>query len=652
MTLLLPLGLLGLLSIGVLILIYILKPNYQQKFISSTHIWKLSLKYRKKKIPTSKLRNILIIICQILILTSIAMLLAMPSKSLVKNSDDAEVIAILDSSASMRTAADDETRFERGVDGILQLSDRVLKSGGTMSVILASDSANYIKQRVTVENRGDLEEALNKLVEDDACSYGSSDIDGAIALCDDVLKENPSAEIYLFTDKTYLNKPQTVNLMDVTAEGEWNVAVVDAYTQMEDNYYTVYVDIACYGQDRIVDFQVAVYGAEDLASGDSVNYTFNHTVTLQSGQVKTVIFKNGVDADEETSDNVEYYAISDRERFYSYQSVQISINERDSLLEDNNFGIYAGKRETLKVLYASSQPNPFVFSTLLALRNYYTNLWDFQVTEMKPAEKLDEKPSGYDFYIFEHNKMPRYMPTDGVVFLFDPLVMPDDSGMSLGMDKDLNKNGADLAKEMDHPLLKNVQVDRIWVTRYSTLASYDPVYQVLMSCAADPVVFMCDDGINKVVVMNFSVHYSNISMRNDFAWFMRNMFDYFIPSIVKGNSFEVNESVTLGSRGETLNVRGGNENFVYDTFPATLNLKIPGTYTLTQKTYFDKDVEENIFVRIPAKESDIKGVDDRLREPYTPSSTGELYKDLALIFASILVGVLFVEWFLNTRENG
>ena len=62
MSLLVPLGLLGLLGIIALIIIYIIKPNYQNKFISSTFIWKLSLKYKKKRIPLNKLRNILLFI--------------------------------------------------------------------------------------------------------------------------------------------------------------------------------------------------------------------------------------------------------------------------------------------------------------------------------------------------------------------------------------------------------------------------------------------------------------------------------------------------------------------------------------------------------------------------------------------------------------
>ena len=64
MSLLIPLGLLGLLGIVALIIIYIIKPNYQQKYITSTYVWQLAKKYRKKKIPLNRLRDILLIVCQ------------------------------------------------------------------------------------------------------------------------------------------------------------------------------------------------------------------------------------------------------------------------------------------------------------------------------------------------------------------------------------------------------------------------------------------------------------------------------------------------------------------------------------------------------------------------------------------------------------
>ena len=102
MSLLLPLGLLGLAGIGVLLLIYLLRPNYQQKVVSSTYLWKLSLKRRKKKLPISRLRNILLIICQVLIVVACALILAKPATAVDARLNGEKVIVIDASAASGR----------------------------------------------------------------------------------------------------------------------------------------------------------------------------------------------------------------------------------------------------------------------------------------------------------------------------------------------------------------------------------------------------------------------------------------------------------------------------------------------------------------------------------------------------------------------
>ena len=96
MSLLVPLGLLGLLGIAALILIYILKPNYQQKIISSTYVWKLSLRYRKKKIPVSRLRNIILLICQILTIAACAFIMTKPIAEAAQPLPGGEKIAVID----------------------------------------------------------------------------------------------------------------------------------------------------------------------------------------------------------------------------------------------------------------------------------------------------------------------------------------------------------------------------------------------------------------------------------------------------------------------------------------------------------------------------------------------------------------------------
>ena len=155
-----PLGFLGLAGLIALIIIYIIKPNYQLKIISSTFIWKLSLKLRRKKIPINKLRNILIFICQFLIITSTALMLAQPFIPTEKEQIVTERVAIIDASASMRSTLGVDTRFHRAVEDVRAMSAQTLEEGGKINIILAAESAAYLVQSVDNENGGML--AVNK----------------------------------------------------------------------------------------------------------------------------------------------------------------------------------------------------------------------------------------------------------------------------------------------------------------------------------------------------------------------------------------------------------------------------------------------------------------------------------------------------------
>ena len=78
MKLLIPLGLIALISIPIIIIIYLIKPRFVEKKISSTYIWKLSLKYKKKKNPLNWLTKSLLLIVQILSALLLTFLIAYP----------------------------------------------------------------------------------------------------------------------------------------------------------------------------------------------------------------------------------------------------------------------------------------------------------------------------------------------------------------------------------------------------------------------------------------------------------------------------------------------------------------------------------------------------------------------------------------------
>ena len=657
MTLLLPLGLLALLAIGVLLLIWIIRPNYQQKYISSTYVWRLSLKLKKKKIPISKLRNLLLILCQVLFLACCALALAQPAlitRAVVK---DREVIAIIDSSASMR-AGYSQTRFDRAVEQASELVDEVFDGNGLVTVIVAGTTPEIIAQREGAEKRATVENALNELTANDVCSYGESDIDAAMDLCEDIIYDNPNAEIFLYTDITYSYVPDSVNVVNVSETDEWNASILNAYTVMEENYYSVYVEVACYGLDDTIPLTVEVNNANAEASDDvGFTYVFTANVDCYDDETITVAFRNGslgMQDYEQEAENIVFVPIDSANLFYSYSDIHISIESDDAFEYDDSFDLYDGQREVLRVQYASNNPNPFIIVMLTNLRNYYSNtvdVWDMRITEVN-TYSAEPATSGFDLYIFEHT-MPDVMPTDGVVFLWDLDKAPQGSGLVLGGMYSSNGLPLYLTQDAeDNPLLNNITAENIYVTQYRSFASYDASYEEIMSCEGYPIVLAKNDGASKVVVLSFNIHYSNLAGDwYTYSLFMLNIMEQFLPYTLQGNSFSVYESVELRPRGEQISVTGVDTDITFTEFPATLSLNLPGTYTISQTTDFGDNISERIYVTIPSAESNIRAVVASFTNPYLTDNPDDLYSDLILYIAAAMVALVFMEWILQTKEN-
>lgn len=187
MSILLPMGLLGLIGIAVLILIYILKPNYQQKLVSSTYIWELSLKYRKKKIPVSRLRNLIILICQLLIIAACAMILAQPVIR-AEEMESNERIAVIDASAGMLASDGAAFRFVRAVEQVKELAEETFSQSGIITVILADTEASFVTRRADATMRDEVLAQLDELARCENgvpvhCSYGVADIERGHGAC-------------------------------------------------------------------------------------------------------------------------------------------------------------------------------------------------------------------------------------------------------------------------------------------------------------------------------------------------------------------------------------------------------------------------------------------------------------------------------------
>lgn len=621
-----PLGFLGLIGIAILILIYILKPNYQQKFISSTFVWELSLKYRRKKIPINKFKNILLFICQVLVITACALILAQPVIAENEKPEVLEKVAIIDASASMRSTYDDVTRYERAISEISTLAEEVFAQNGYMTVIVAGKEASYVAQRVGSEDSLELLTTLEEMVDEDTCSYGKADIEGAVKLAQKVVDVNADTEVLLYTGTEYLAH-EGVTVVDVTENGEWNAAILDCEALVEENYYTFKVSVAAYNRDTDIMVYCDIKGAN---GGGTVSMVL--PVRCNGDETKIVSF---VTQNSQTA-------------VHEFESVHVYISENDSFAADNDFYIYGGKKPELKILYYSPTANIFFAGLMMSVRDTLSPRWSIEFKEINTfTETADLPVSGYDFYIYE-GATPDIMPEDGVVMLVNMDKAPE--GLPVIMGNEVNGN-FNLSYGETHPLTNRLNPEKIYLSNYKRLLNYDG-FTPLLYCAGDPVLLVQETEQQKVVLMPFSINFSDVSLFVDFPIMLYNIFEYFMPSTLTEYAFDVNEVISLKARSESLSIESSTgKKETFEQFPAELVVTEYGTYTVRQVPMSGIEVVENFFVKIPSSESEINKTLDELYEIIFPVKKDNENLDLLIYFAAALVALLLLERLLQAQDS-
>ena len=625
-------GFLGALGILVLVIIYLIKPNYQNKRISSTYVWRLSLKYKKRALPVSKIQNIITFICQMLMLTILTGLLASPVVAADAIGDEDEVVIIIDASAGMRISDEGETRFERAVSAARERAESAFAERSPVSIIIADESPELLFARVSADDGTSLFGELERLKElgADACSFGSADMTAAAVLAESITSVNREAQVYLYTgtDYTYHNG---INVVSVATDNEWNATVIDCKAEMnKDNHYEITVNAACRGKTDYLTVYCAIHGA---------NSDPTSTVLLEkgeffdpSGEEKTLVFK---------TDDISGGAI------YSYDYIEVYVSVRDSLADDNAFFLYGGQRPVIKVQYASSSPNNFFESAVRSLRQNKRERWDIQFTSLT----ADEMPAteGFDIYIFEH-RMPDTLPTDGIVLLVDPDRAPLGSGLEIGSSYKVSSDSI-LASGSSHKLTEYVKPSRITVAKYNDIILSEG-YEELAFYNGRPVMLLRDTPESKVVVWGFDLNYSNIIALPDFSILVYNMFNYFIPSTLESSYFEVGDTVMLNGRGTDLTVTGNGEEQRFPSGSAELVPTLPGIYEVRQNGIDGTPLmPESFFVKIPSSECNPNRTAEALPLIARPDETDTAYRDILMYLAIALVSLMFIEWVLEIKKN-
>ena len=643
MSLLAPLGLLGLLGIVALVIIYIIKPNYQNKFISSTFVWKLSLKYKKKKIPLNTLRNIILFLCQMAILAGAAFIIARPFIDKSNDENNKDVIMIIDASASMQTQMNEETRLERAVTAAMDDARKAFADGKRVSIIVASNDSQFLVQDATAEQADQVYDALDQIIAspEEYYTFGSHDVSGAMKIAEQITAAGTNASVTLYTDVKYLNAGK-VNVYNVADSNEWNAAILDVRATLVENLYRIEIDVACYAVDARIPVTCEIFNID----GKGTNLTIETDVYCSNDETSTVILgypTEGMSEEELELINEEIFVTE-------FDQVYVSLSEYDSLDYDNQFSLYGGRKPTLKIQYYSTMPNTYWRTALDILSDSLAGKWNIEITEVGRGQNEAELATdGFDLYIFEHNA-PSVVPNDGIVIYSNPSQLPADAGVRFG--GPLQANGELFMSKMeDHPITNNITAENISVTMFTSIIGTDG-YIPLLGFEEYPLLLLKEDVDQKIILMPFSVHYSNLVALPEFPLLLRNIMNYFFRETVKdGYVYEPGEVINLDARAPILEVIGPQTELSLEELPTQISLTIPGTYTLTQVPMSGNPVIENIYVKIPASESNISLEEDLLPNPYFFEGTEDSIFDLLFYFALAVVVLLFAEWWLQSRKQ-
>ncbi len=617
-----PAGLWGLLGIPVLILIYIIKPKFREKLVTSTFIWKLSQKYKKKSLPW-QISNLLLFMVQLITIVAISLILARPV--IVTEDGAAEKIVVLDASASMMVKGEAGSRFEIAKEQICELADD-MESYGKMTVILAGTES------YTLVERSGSERNIKELVNSAECTYGKADISGAFLLAEEVLTENPDAAIYLFTDKQYETNG-SIQVVDVSEEA-WNVAVCSMEVCKAENRELIFsAELTSYGKDAAA--TVVLYVDDVLADAQLV----------------------GLLADIPTT--VEFADLGIRQ----YETARVYVEAADAIPADNEYHLLDGKEPSYEVLLVSEKPT-FLEAALLTFET-------ISVTTVASFEELDQgeqylpdgtliediPSSGYDLYVYD-TVMPKTLPGDGAVWIINPEKVPKGVTFKLGdpvVSEAYLETAPDTGSVLFAALTKEVSVNEVYINEYLGISSALG-FETLFTCNDAPVILAGEAENVRAVLFAFDLGASNLPLRIAYPALIHNMVQYSLCPVLDATSYEVGDEITLNkvSGAVLTSVKGSDAEGVAENhvrMPVSFVAEKPGLYTVTQVMADDSVEEAEYFVRLAIEESDFTAAGGSLPELSNVGMEVSYEKEITWWFVLALLLLIIVEWGLQYREQ-
>ena len=484
----LPLALIGLISLPVIVAFYMLRLRRRDVPVGSTFLWQQLIRDVEANAPWQRLRFSWLLLVQLLIAAIVVIAAARPFTA-VTSDLAANVVLIVDTSASMATRTGDEDRIAEARERARDVVGR-LPVGGRVTVVAAADSAE-----VLVSETDDTDAALEAIDGIEATQL-PGDLTDAFALSSALAARDSDSTVVVVTDAAGdglpdvgVGAPVLVERVGAT-DANQSIAALSALRRAGGAQLDLFVAVAnpstadvtrrleVYADDALVDARELQIGAGERAEA----------------VIPTVPA--------------------------SARTIEARLAGSDALATDDRAFAVVAADETVRALLVSDG-NAYLENALALL----PRLELYAVAEDGYADALaDAEAEGtpYGLLVFD-GIVPTDAPTAPSLF-----VDPDEDGPFGAVGDRIDGPVIDRL-DPNEPVLRFVDLSTVHIGRARDIDLADGVRPVVTTTAGRPLVAVGERGGVALGVIGFDLGESDLPLQVAFPLLMSNLTDALLP---------------------------------------------------------------------------------------------------------------------------
>ena len=609
-------ALLGLLAIPILLL-YMLKLRRQDVKVSSTLLWQMVVQDRQANIPWQRLRRNLLLFIQLLILAALVFALLRPafSSDMISN---AEVIVVLDASASMQATDVKPTRFEAAKKEIETIITN-LPLQSELTLIHVTEQPTIL-----IAHSNNKQEMRRALAAANVTS-GEANWERGFALANSAISK-PDHILLLISDgglsqTTIPLYAEQIRYIPIGASAA-NIGVAAFSIAPSQEAGEIFVKVRNYGAVESSAI-LSIFRDEALLQAERIRIPAgaDHIQIISDLPLETANYRARLSSDV-NAENLDDYPL-DNQAFIAFNP---STNQRILLVSAGNF---------------------FLERFLAALPN--AEAYQVFPDDADAGTKLPTE--GFSTYIYD-GYVPDVLPDGGILLINPPANPLFDVGLAT----------ADYGQVtvLEHPLTQFVEWGEVQILQ--TRAVIVPSWaEILIDSDAGPLVFVGEVQSRRIAVLSFDLLDSDLPLQLAFPILFNNLLTYLNPPAIYDapDGYQIGDAVQLkpGPGVEELGVtlpNGTEKTLSVDEYGATfLETQQTGLYTVAalpggQIEQFAVNAFSNLESAIAPKENiSLPGQNPVSDAPSQQEGLREIWHYLAMLALILLI----LEWWLYHRQN-